>query len=439
MTETGPGAPLRILHAPRNIANQAGYAAAGLRRLGHHVEVWEDRPSAFGFPADRVLDYESREPRVAWDAVLEALDRFDILHFHFGMTLLPPDWSGLPPFWDLPLYRALGKRVFFTFHGTDARIRRIHEEVNPWSHYWLRAAPPDDDRTEKALEVIRTYADGMLVVSVNLLHFVPQATLLPRVIDLHEWPELQPVQRERPVIVHAPSRRETKGTDLVLATLDELAAEGVAFDLRLLEGVPHSRVRAEIAAGDILVDNIIAGAYGLVSMEAMACSRVAVANLSDAVRLAHPDAPVVHVDPTTFGARMRELIAAVAERRRLAALGRPFVARVHDADVIAARLVEAYTAPASPVPRRAMPDWTSHARAQRIEQLEGRLGRLETELARSKHREAILRARLGIADGTDIEEWARLRALGRRVLPADLRAWISPGPAAGLAASRANG
>ncbi len=427
MTDTSPGAPLRILHAPRNIANQAGYAAAGLRRMGHHVEVWEDRPSAFGFPVDRVLDYASRDPRVAWDAVREAVDRFDILHFHFGRTLMPSDWSGLPPLWDLPLYRALGKRVFFTFHGSDARIRRIHEEVNPWSHFRLGAVPPDDDRTEKALEVIRTYADGMFVVSVNLLHFVPQATHLPRVIDLHEWPEQPPAQRERPVIVHAPSRRETKGTDLVLSALDQLAADGVDFDLRLLEGVPHAEVRAEVAAADILVDNLVAGDDGLVSIEAMACSRVAVANLSDAVRRAHPDAPVVDVDPTTFAARMRDLIADVAERRRLAALGRPFVARVHDADIIAARLVEAYTAPPSPIGRRAMPDWMSHGKAQRIEQLEGRQGRLETELARSRHREAILRARLGIAEEADIEDWARLRALGRRVLPAGLRSRLRGG------------
>jgi hypothetical protein len=82
-----------------------------------------------------------------------------------------------------------------------------------------------------------------------------------------------------------------------------------------------------MAAADILVDNVFAGAYGLVSMEAMACNRVAVANLSDDVRRANPDAPIVHVDPTTFRDRMRALIADVEERRRLAGLGRAYVTR----------------------------------------------------------------------------------------------------------------
>ncbi|MFH1474463.1 MAG: glycosyltransferase [Chloroflexota bacterium] len=421
MNDTAVATPLRILLAPRNPANQAGYAAAGLRRLGHEVEVWDLAPNVFSFPADRVVQ-PSNDPRSSWDLVREAIDRFDVLHFHFGRTLMPTARGGLPPFWDLPLYRALGKRVFFTFHGSDARIRRIHEEVNPWSHFRLSEVPAEDDRTEKTLEVIRTYADRMFVVSVNLLHFVPQAEYLPRVIDLADWPELPPVQRDRPVISHAPSRRETKGSDLILAALDRLAADGVPFELRLLEGVPHAEVRRVMADTDILVDNVIAGSYGLVSMEAMASGRIAVANLSDEVRRAHPDCPVVHVDPNTFAATMRTLIADAAERRRLAAAGRPFVARVHGAEVIAGRLVEAYTAPPRQIARRAMPDWMSFEKQRRVEQLDERVAGLETQLARARLREANLRARLGIGADSNLDGWRHLRSIGRRILPAPVRA-----------------
>lgn len=419
MTETPPGAPLRILHAPRNIANQAGYVAAGLRRLGHHVEVWETRPNAFDFPADRVIP-DAAEPGVAWDLVREAVERFDVLHFHFGQSLVVAESTGFPPFWDLPIYRALGKRVFFTFHGTDVRIRRIHEQINPWSHYRSANVPSDDARTEKSIEVIRTYADRMFAVSVNLLHFVPQAEYLPRVIDLVDWPEQPPAQRERPVIVHVPSRRATKGTDVVLAALDGLAAEGVEFELRLLEGVPNAAVRAEVAKADVLVDNLIAGSYGVTSMEALACSRVAVANLSDDVRRAHPDCPVVHVDPTTFATTLRSLIEDAGERRRLAAAGRSFVERVHGADVIAARLALAYADAPAAAPRRAMPDWMSYGKERRIERLEERVGRLEMELARAANREQILRRRLGIPPDREIEGGPR--AMARRLVPSQVRA-----------------
>lgn len=422
---TDPGVqPLRILHAPRNIAGQASDVVAALRRMGHHAELWEETPEAFGRRGDRVLDEGDRDARAVWDTIGEAVDRFDIVHFHFGQTLVPRGFDGLPAFWDLPVYRALGLRVYFTFHGTDARIGRIHRAMNPWSHLFAASSEPDDDRVEKSLQVIRTYADRMFVVSVNYLGYVPDAEYLPRIIDLTGWPVLAPVQRDRPVLVHAPTRRGTKGSDLILGALESLRAEGVEFELRLLEGVSHDQVRAELADADVLIDNVIAGSYGIVSLEAMACGKVAVANLSENLRAAHPDAPVVHVDPDTFPDVMRRLILDPGWRGALAARGRPFVERVHDADRIAARLVEAYTAPRADVPRRTMPDWASLARVRRIEALETRVDRVETDLARSRRRESDLRRRLGLdPEGGP----SGLRVLARRVLPASVRARLRGG------------
>lgn len=417
MTEPGVQ-PLRILHAPRNVAGQAGDVVAALRRLGHEAELWEERPEAFGRSADRVLDQGDRDARSVWTAITEAVDRFDVVHFHFGQTLVPRGFAGLPPFWDLPVYRSLGLRVYFTFHGSEVRIGRIHGEMNPWSRLFAGSSEPDDDHTEKSIQVMRTYADRMFVVSVNYLRYVPDAAYLPRVIDLSRWPVVTSAQRQRPVIVHAPTRRGTKGTDLILAGLERLRAEGLEFELRLLEGVPHDRVRGELADADVLVDNVIAGSYGIVSLEAMACGKVAVANLSEDLRAAHPDVPVVDANPDTFADTMRLLIRDPERRQALAARGRPFVERVHDADVIAGRLVEAYRAPRVEALRRTMPDWMSSARVRRIETLETRMGRLETDLARTRRREADLRRRLGLDPQRPP---SRLRRLARRFLPVSVR------------------
>jgi hypothetical protein len=391
---------VRILHAARNIADQPGAVVRSLRRLGHDAEIWEYDANPFGFAVDRTipLDHEGRDPTVFWRTFEEAIERFDVLHFHFARTLFPSDWGGLPPFWDLPIYRILGKRVFFTFHGTDIRIRRIHEQVNPWSHYRTSDIAADDDRTEKVIEICRAYADGLFVVSVEYLHFVPEATVMPRVIDLEAWPEQPPTQRDVPVVLHVPSRRGTKGTERILASLDRLRAAGVAFESRLLEGVSHADARAAIADADVIIDNVITGDYEVVSIEAMASSRVAVANVGPAVEAAFPDAPVVAVDPDTFEPRLAALLADVERRRELAARGRAYVAATHDAPVIAARLISAYEAP----PRvlgpggRALPDWLSLAPARRIERLETELGRAETALARTRLREEDLRRRLGL-------------------------------------------
>lgn len=405
-----------MLHAPRNVAGQAGDAVTALRRLGHHAELWLDDPDAFGRPADRVFR-RGPDGRAVWGLVEEAAERFDVLHFHFAQSLVAAGASGMPPLWDLPLYRALGRRVFFTFHGSDVRIDRVFREQNPWAGM-MGTPPADDDRREQTISVIRDYADAMFVTSPNYLDFVPDAVYLPRLIDLAAWPELPVAQRPRPVVVHAPSRRALKGSEQILADLEALRSEGVQFDLRVLDRVPHAEVRRALAEADVLVDNIVAGSYGIVSLEAMACGRVAVANLSERMRRAHPDAPVVEVSPPTFRDRMRALLADVSERRLLAERGRPFVAADHSADRMAERLVEAYRTPPQPVRARSVPGWVPVRRTADREQLERRVARLEADLARARRREADLREILGMRPAGP----SAARRLARAVLPHRLRA-----------------
>jgi hypothetical protein len=158
-----------------------------------------------------------------------------------------------------------------------------------------------------------------------------------------------------------------------------------------------------------------------VSLEAMASGTVAVSNFSDTVLAAHPDLPVVRIDPDTVADRLARLLRDPDERRRLAVAGRAFVERAHSADVGAAVLVEHYRAPRRPVPDRAMPDWISLARARRIESLETRLGKLEQDLARARLREDALCAQLA---GTGDSSTSIARRTARRVVPHRVRRWF---------------
>lgn len=382
--------PLRILHAARNPADQAGVVVRALRRLGHEAEAWVYDENPFHYAVDREINIKSGDPRVFWSTFQEAIERFDVIHFHFGRSLFPDDWGGVPPLWDLPIYRILGKKVFATWHGSDCRQMRIHLDRNPWSYFKYSDIRPDDDRTAKVVEVFRTYADRQFVTAPDYLDYVPDAEVIGRVVDLAEWPEQAPDQREHPRLLHVPSRRGTKGTELLLPAIERLRAEGLEFEFRLLEGVPHDDARRAIQDADVIVDNLITGDYELVSIEAMASSRVAVANIQDASARAFPDAPVYSLDPDTVVDRLRALINDAELRRSLAARGRAHVATTHDAGVAAERLLAAYRAPSRPVERQAFPDWVSLAPARRIELV-------ERHLAQARQRELDYRRRLGLS------------------------------------------
>lgn len=382
--------PLRILHAARNPADQAGVVVRALRRLGHDAEVWVYDENPFHYAVDREIDIRSGDPQVFWRTFQEAIERFDVIHFHFGRSLFPDDWGGVPPLWDLPIYRILGKKVFATWHGSDCRQMRIHLERNPWSYFKYSDIRPDDDRTAKVVEVFRTYADRQFVTAPDYLDYVPDAEVIGRVVDLAEWTEQASDQRPRPRLIHLPSRRGTKGTELLLPAIERLRGEGLDFDFQLIEGVPHHEARRAIQDADVIIDNLVTGDYELVSIEAMASSRVAVANIQAASASAFSDAPVYSLDPDTVVDRLRALITDVELRRSLASRGRAHVAATHDVGVAVERLLVAYRAPGRPVERQSFPDWVSLAPARRVEFV-------ERHLAQAHQRELDYRRRLGLS------------------------------------------
>ena len=79
-----------------------------------------------------------------------------------------------------------------------------------------------------------------------------------------------PSDAARPLVVHAPSNREKKGT----ADLIEACAQ-LPVDLEIVEGVPHTEARERYARADIVVDQLNAGWHGVFALEAM---RLAICN-----------------------------------------------------------------------------------------------------------------------------------------------------------------
>ena len=368
---------MRILHLPANPADQAGIIVRELRKLGHDAALWHHGPSPFGFPADRFIDIDKYDYRILWDAFIDALGRYDVFHFHFGLSFFPYVWDRFPPYWDLPVLRMLGKKIFFTFVGSDVRTRAEHAAQNPYSNLFYEDYAPDEDRIAKRVAIARTYADACFVMSVELMPYVPGASLMPRAFPLDEWAESPISEREIPRIVHVPSRKSLKGTRQIVEGMQALEREGLALEFELLEGVPHDRMRDVLVGADVVVDNIVMGDHGIASVEAMASSRVAVAYMNERVVASCPDIPIHNVNPDNFVDRMRELIIDRSLRQRLASAGRTYVRDKWDAPKIAEKHLEAYAVEPRSAAPFSFPDWASLEDHRRVEYLERRL--IQTE------------------------------------------------------------
>jgi glycosyltransferase involved in cell wall biosynthesis len=384
---------MKVLQAPVNTANQPWLMAEGLRLAGHEAEVWQYVPNKFGYAADRVFE-GGVDAATYLHRLIEAVHAgFDVVHFHYASSLIPAR-GFLPWFWDLPVWRALGVTVVFTFHGTDVRLRSHAIADDEWSYYRFADAPCDEDLIAARLAVIRRYASHMTVGSVLNLPYVEEAVYVPKIVDTDTITAAPMVRGGRPVVAHAPSRRATKGTDLVLAGLDRLRADGVEFDLDLIEGVTNTEAVARMGRADIVVEKLLGGDAGVSSLETMALGRVAVARIRDEVLAEHPAIPVVSADPDTFVDVMRDLLGDPDRRARLGEQGRAYVEQEHAPAVAGRRLEELYAS--TPRPGiAAYPDWTVPPKEAAIETLRSRLEQARADRTRLLAENRRLRAKLG--------------------------------------------
>jgi glycosyltransferase involved in cell wall biosynthesis len=185
-------------------------------------------------------------------------------------------------------------------------------------------------------------ADARIVGSYDAIRWVPDAEVVPPGIDLRKYVPRPPTERERPVVVHAPSSRRRKGTEHVIAACAELPV-----DLRIVEGLHHDEARKEYEDADIVVDQLNAGWYGIFAIEAMALGKPVVTFLHDEAVARTEDAfgttvPIVSATGETLVDELRPLVEDSDYRRRVGAASREYVERVHDADAVADRLLDIY-------------------------------------------------------------------------------------------------
>jgi hypothetical protein len=187
-----------------------------------------------------------------------------------------------------------------------------------------------------------TRADAEIVGSYDAIHWVPDAHVIPPGLDLREFTPVPPSDSPNPLVVHAPSNREKKGTRFVIEACEQLGVE-----LDIVEGVPHEEARARYARADIIVDQLAAGWHGVFALESMALGKPVVTHLKPDVVERSAEGfgvrlPIVPATKETLADALRPLIDQPALRRELGAAGRAYVERVHDIERIANRLIDLY-------------------------------------------------------------------------------------------------
>jgi hypothetical protein len=337
-----------IVWGPVPIANLRSSVLAD-RLMGYRSEAVVYRPyrptDAAAF--DHVFDLPAPVVRqlVPYAAFLWALLRYDVFCFYFDGGLLGPT-----PFWraELPLLRLAGKRIVAWPYGGDARLASRTRAHGGWNAYSEVPAGEEDRREEdvrERLDAFGRWANAILGCA-DLVEDLPRLDgVLPYPFDERRWEPVPPPDDGVVRVVHAPNHRHYKGTRHVLAAVEQLRAEGEDVELVLVEGLSSEEARRAYERADVVVDQLLIGAYALFAIEAMALGKPVVCYLNDRFRPFHPEweeCPIVSATPDTIVEELRRLVRDPALREELARRGPAYVREHHSLEIVGRRLDAVY-------------------------------------------------------------------------------------------------
>jgi glycosyltransferase involved in cell wall biosynthesis len=369
---------MRVLQLPTTVGGHSSGLSRELRGLGVESEVWTVVQNYLQYPVDREISTAEDSLAIRLLKMLRAgaylFGRWDIVHFNFGSTLYSTWHSSSPRSgpsrilgaalngaafvlsrFELAVLKLRHVPVFVHYQGDDARqgdYSRTHYEISIANQVGSDYYNARSDRWKRAqVRLFARHAARIYAVNPDLMNVLPgRAVFLPyghvRLSDYE--PRFTQADRDRVVLAHAPSNRAVKGTDLILDALRELAEEGYDFDLDLIEGLSNDEALARYAAADVVIDQLYAGWYGGVAVEAMAMGKPVAVYLRESDFRHLPSEmveqlPFFRATPQTIKADLRAILDEPRQRLlERARKSRAFVEQWHDPEAIARRVIDDY-------------------------------------------------------------------------------------------------
>ena len=311
------------------------------------------------YPADRVLTPTSGGGRRnVFERVrfgVQAAFQYDVLHYYFGQSYIYSSGDiNTYNFADLKLARKLGRKVFMTLQGCDVRRAGASNGRNAitmcksdgCSAYPVCLAQLDATRRFLSEEIL-PLCDRVFYLNPELGHDAGTGTFIPYAnCDITTIAVAAPTVRKRPLVLHAPSNRAIKGSDLIESSLERLK-DKFDFDYRPVTGLPHHEAMALYGAADLVIDQVLAGWYGGFAVEAMAMGKPVAAYIRDDDLAFVPtamiaDMPILRIDPRTLDADLMRIFEQRDTWASTGVLSRTFVERWHNPATIARALQRCY-------------------------------------------------------------------------------------------------
>lgn len=272
---------------PTEIAGMYAQIVEGLISLGVRAELVERNPHPFAYSSahrvkspmvsmcrrlnkasqSRAKQGKSKELTallrvlaifiwLAWTPI--AMARYRTFFFVFGHSLWPLNL-------DLPILRLMGKKTLMHLgHGSEARPPYLggNLHLDATSLKGARKLRKLSKETKRAVRMAEKYASITLGSPFSTHFFATQPFInsfhigIPQVVVEPNSKDKKQQANVGFQILHAPSKPEMKGTNVICAAIEELKTEGLDISLNFLTGVSNYEVRERIGKVDLIVDQL---------------------------------------------------------------------------------------------------------------------------------------------------------------------------------------
>jgi glycosyltransferase involved in cell wall biosynthesis len=324
---------LKIFHGPIEIAGQIGALCSALEQEGHEAMGYNFFHTYLNY-RERLLNLDSFELGLFFE---KAIRYYDLFHYHYGLSVYTK-------FKDLELLAGQNKPIVMHHWGSDVRTHELARRNNP---YVYTSDCSSAQAVHRSLSTIGQYVQDAIVQDLEVLPYVQgyyrRVHVIPLAIRLTDFAELYPSLTERnPLVLHAPTNRAFKGTDYVEQAIERLRKE-LPFRYVRVEKMPHDQAVRLYRQADIIVDQILCGSYGLLSVEGMAYGKPVIAYVRDDLWKASDPKPAIRsANPDTVYEVLKRLLVSPELRERAGREGRLYVQAVHDSRIVVQKVLEVY-------------------------------------------------------------------------------------------------
>lgn len=271
---------MKVIHMPSATGGNSWRLAQGERELGIDADVYYGygATSWLQYPQDGICKANNRIEALfeLYKKAISIAKEYDIIHMNYGKSLIDFSYKGIN-YWDLPMYKK--QKLFMTYNGCD--VRQKYERIRQAD---ICACKYDDCYEgccldvnveilkKKRISMLHERGVKMFAVNPDLLNFLPEdAQFLPYAINERDFEKRREYNVGKSIkIVHAPTQRVCKGTDVILDVIDRLKKRyGNNIDFQLIEKIPNREALKMYREADLLIDQLRIGWYGGLATETM--------------------------------------------------------------------------------------------------------------------------------------------------------------------------